>query len=51
MSIALPVLAHRLILSPDAQLREETIEQVVERTMSKVKPPLGVGDREPAAAS
>ena len=48
-AIAVPVLAHRLILSPDAQLREETIEQVIERTMSRVKPPLGVGAREPAS--
>lgn len=49
-AIAVPVLAHRLILSPDAQLREETIEQVIERTMSRVKPPMGVGTREPVSA-
>jgi MoxR-like ATPase len=44
--LATPVLAHRLILSPDAQLREETVEQVIERVVSRVKPPLGVGRRE-----
>lgn len=48
--LAVPVLAHRLILSPDAQLREETVEQVIERVVSRVKPPLGVGAPETEAA-
>ena len=38
-----PVLAHRLILTPDAQLRDETVENVIERITNKVKPPTGVG--------
>ena len=50
-TLAVPVLAHRLILSPDAQLREETVEQVIERTVARIKPPLGVGRASEAAAS
>ena len=38
-----PVLAHRLILTPDASLREETIDNVVERITNRVKIPLAVG--------
>ena len=37
-----PVLAHRLILTPDASLREETIDNVVERITARVKVPLSV---------
>jgi MoxR-like ATPase len=37
-----PVLAHRLILTPDAALREETVDNVVERIVSKVRIPTGV---------
>ncbi len=37
-----PVLAHRLALTPDAELRDDTIEKVIERITSRVKPPLGV---------
>jgi MoxR-like ATPase len=37
-----PVLAHRLILNPDAVLRGETIDNVVERIVSRVKVPLDV---------
>jgi MoxR-like ATPase len=37
------VFAHRLVLTPDAQLRDETIDKVVERIAGRVKPPLGVG--------
>jgi len=37
-----PVLAHRLILTPDAGLREETIENVVERIIARVKIPVGL---------
>ncbi len=36
------VLQHRLILSPDAVLREETVEQAIERILARVKVPLGV---------
>jgi MoxR-like ATPase len=49
--LAVPVLAHRLILSPDAQLREETVEQVIERVVSRVKAPLGVRGREVEAVA
>ncbi|HVE75569.1 MAG TPA: MoxR family ATPase [Actinomycetota bacterium] len=41
-TLATPVLAHRLILTPDAQLREETIEAVVERVVTRIKVPVGV---------
>ena len=37
-----PVLAHRLILTPDASLREETVDNVVDRIVAKVKIPVGV---------
>jgi len=38
-SIAGAVLGHRIILTPDAMLREETVEQVVERVLQRVKVP------------
>jgi MoxR-like ATPase len=41
-AIVRPVLAHRLMLTPDAVLRGETVDDVIERAMSRVKPPLGV---------
>jgi hypothetical protein len=34
-------MAHRVILNPDAVLRGETIEAVMERVTSRVKPPSG----------
>ena len=37
------VFAHRLVLTPDAQLRDESVDKVVERIVGRVKPPLGVG--------
>ena len=40
--LAAPVLAHRLILTPDAQLRDETVEMVVERVATRVKVPVGL---------
>ena len=48
-----PVLAHRMLLTPDAQLRGDTIDDVLERVAGRVTPPLGVDDeplRAPAAA-
>jgi MoxR-like ATPase len=39
------VLAHRLVLTPDAQLRDETIEGVIDRIVHRVKVPIGVGSR------
>jgi MoxR-like ATPase len=54
-AILSPALAHRVILSPDAQLREETVENVVERVLGRVKPPIGIGagagSPEPVAAA
>jgi MoxR-like ATPase len=41
-AVLLPVLAHRLILTPDAQLRDESVAKVIERIMGRVKPPLGL---------
>jgi MoxR-like ATPase len=41
-SLAVPVLGHRLMLNPDAQLREETVGAVIDRIMARVKVPLGV---------
>lgn len=38
-AIAAPVLGHRLILTPDAILRDETVEQVVDRVLARVKVP------------
>jgi MoxR-like ATPase len=38
-----PILAHRLLLTPDAQLRGETVDDVLDRIISKARPPLGVG--------
>ncbi|MFN2611565.1 MAG: AAA family ATPase [Actinomycetota bacterium] len=34
-----PIMAHRVILNPDAILRGETVDAVIERMMTKVKPP------------
>jgi MoxR-like ATPase len=41
-AMLVPVLAHRMILTPDAQLRDETVGKVVERILARVKVPLGV---------
>jgi MoxR-like ATPase len=49
-AVLLPVLAHRLILTPDAQLRDETVAKVIERVLARVKVPLGVEEPEPAPA-
>jgi MoxR-like ATPase len=38
-----PVLAHRISLTPDAELRDETIDKVIERLLNRVKPPIAVG--------
>ena len=37
-----PVLGHRLMLNPDATLRGETVDDVLDRILSRVKTPLGV---------
>lgn len=41
-ALVAPVLAHRLILTPDAELREETVEQVIERVVTRIKVPVGL---------
>jgi MoxR-like ATPase len=38
-----PVLAHRLVLTPDALLREETVDDVIDRLVTRVKVPFAVG--------
>jgi MoxR-like ATPase len=48
-AILRPVLAHRLMLTPDAVLRGETVDDVIERATSRIKPPLGIKDAGPAA--
>ena len=40
-----PVLAHRLMLTPDATLRGETVDDVLERIVNRVKTPLGVSGK------
>jgi hypothetical protein len=35
-----PVMAHRLILSPEAVLRGETVDAVLDRVVGKVRPPM-----------
>jgi MoxR-like ATPase len=39
-----PVLGHRMMLTPDAVLRGETIDNVLERVVGRITPPLGVED-------
>jgi MoxR-like ATPase len=41
--LAHAVLAHRLVLSPDAALRGETLQNVIERVVSRVRIPSNVG--------
>ena len=43
-SLLRPVLGHRMMLTPDATLRGETVDDVLERVVSRVKPPLGLQD-------
>jgi len=48
-----PILSHRVILNPDAILRGETIDAVIERIVTKVKPPTGAmkGSAQPATVA
>ena len=41
-----PVLAHRVILNPDAMLRGDTVDAVLERVTATVKPPVSGGRRD-----
>jgi MoxR-like ATPase len=43
-----PVLAHRIMLTPDAILRGEAVEDVLDRITGRVKPPLGMTATPPA---
>lgn len=49
-ALVLPVMSHRLILNPDAMLREETVEQVIDRVLVRVKVPMGVASTDGGAA-
>ena len=42
-----PVLGHRLILTPDAQLRGETVDDLLERLVIRIKPPMGAAGPAP----
>jgi MoxR-like ATPase len=42
-SVLRPVMAHRVVLNPDAILRGESIDAVIERVVGSVKPPLSAG--------
>lgn len=42
------VIEHRLILTPDAQLRDESVSAVLERILTRIPVPLGVGDAGPS---
>ena len=42
------VIEHRLILTPDAQLRDETVGNVLERILARIPVPLGVGEAGPS---
>jgi MoxR-like ATPase len=44
-----PVLAHRLILNPDAMLRGDNVDAVLERVTATVKPPVTSGRRDRTA--
>jgi MoxR-like ATPase len=50
-SLLRPVLGHRMMLTPDAVLRGETIDDVLERVTGRIKPPLGVEKEAPRSRS
>jgi MoxR-like ATPase len=45
-----PVLGHRMMLTPDAVLRGDTVDDILERVVGRIKPPLGV-EAAPAATA
>jgi MoxR-like ATPase len=45
-----PILAHRIMLNPDAMLRGETVDAVIERVVTRVKPPATGGPTRRASA-
>jgi MoxR-like ATPase len=44
-----PIMSHRVFMNPDAVLRGETIESVMERVVGRVKPPSGARSATSAA--
>jgi MoxR-like ATPase len=46
-----PVLAHRMMMTPDAVLRGETVDDVIERVLSRVKAPLGIHNSSPSGGN
>ena len=42
-------MAHRVILNPDAILRGDSVDAVIERVIGSVKPPLAARGRDLAA--
>ncbi|MCA1830746.1 MAG: AAA family ATPase [Actinomycetota bacterium] len=40
--LAISVMAHRVTLAPDALMRDESVEQVIERIIARVKIPIGL---------
>jgi len=49
-SVLRPVMAHRVVLNPEATLRGETVDAVLERITASVKPPLSTRGRDLAPA-
>ncbi len=47
-SLLRPVLGHRIMMTPDAVLRGDDVDSVLERVVTRIKPPLGVGKDAPA---
>src|SRR5204863_365847 len=46
-----PVLAHRMMMTPDAVLRGEAIDDVLDRVVGQIKPPLGISGGAQGGAS
>jgi MoxR-like ATPase len=42
-ALAVPVMAHRVTLAPDALLRDESVGDVIHRIVTRVKVPIGLG--------
>jgi MoxR-like ATPase len=45
-----PVIGHRVMMTPDATLRGETVSDILERVVGRIKPPMVAPERRPAAA-
>jgi MoxR-like ATPase len=44
-SIVGPVFAHRLVLTPEAELRGETVGHIIDRVLAQVPVPIGLVER------